>query len=220
MNKTNVLITGATGMIGQLILKLCLEDERVGQVISLVRRPTQTSHVKLQEVVVEDFLNLDSNASYFQHIDTVYYCLGVYTGAVKPDLFRAITVDYPTTLGKLVKHNNPSARFVLLSGQGADRNEKSRMMFARDKGAAENKLESMAFGNGFYSFRPGYIYPVTPRKEPNLSYRIFRWLYPLLKNLSSNASVTSQQLAKAMFVIGIEGGKQFVYENSEIVELV
>ena len=73
----------------------------------------------------------------------VYYCVGVYTGAVPRDLFRMITVDYPMALAQTIKKQAPKSAFVLLSGQGADRQEKSRMMFAKDKGEVENKLEAL-----------------------------------------------------------------------------
>ena len=215
----NVLITGATGMIGSLVLKHCLESDRVAKVISLVRRSSGVQHNKLVEIVVSDFLTLDENSPCFESVDVVYYCLGVYTGAVDREQFRKITVDYPETLAKILVKKSPNARFCLLSGAGADRTEKSRFMFSKDKGTVENLLAEMGF-RSFHSFRPGYIYPVTPRKEPNFTYKLSRALYPLIKLLGSNASIKSTELASAIFNAGINGCDLEVLENKEILKRI
>lgn len=211
-----VLITGATGMIGGLLLELCSRDERIAEVISLVRRPSAQTLPKVKELVVTDFMNYESCRPHLNDISVVFYCLGVYTGAVPPAEFRRITVDFPLTLAKLLKETSPALRFCLLSGQGADRSEKSKLMFARDKGTIENALAALAFSS-FHSFRPGYIYPVVPRKEPNFTYRLMRFLYPLVKLLGKKYSVTSVELANAMFYTGLNGGSKEVLENSDII---
>jgi uncharacterized protein YbjT (DUF2867 family) len=211
----NVLITGATGMIGGLVLEHCLQSREVAKVTSLVRRATGTRHEKLNEVIIDDFLSLDENAPYLESVDVVYYCLGVYTGAIDRELFRMITVDYPDALAKALYRKNQDFTFCLLSGAGADRNEKSRMMFAMDKGIIENKLSKMGF-KSFYAFRPGYIYPVTPRKEPNPGYRIWRALYPVIKLFGDNTSIKSTELASAMFRVGINGCDMEILENRGI----
>ena len=166
MMNYKVVITGSTGMVGGILLNQCLENEVIGEVISLVRKETRINHSKLTEIVVDDFLNYDKYSENFKGVDIIFYCLGVYTGAVSAKDFRAITVDYPVALAKRIFLFSPNARFCLLSGQGADRTEKSNIMFARDKGAAENQLSAIGF-KSFHSFRPGYIYPVTKRREPN-----------------------------------------------------
>ena len=184
----NVLITGATGMIGSLVLEQCLLSRDVATVTSLVRKHSMVEHEKLNEVVVDDFLNLDAQAPYLQAVDVVYYCLGIYTGAADRETFRQVTIDYPATLARVLIKHNPQLRFCLLSGAGADRTEKSRMMFAKDKGTIENILSTIGL-KSFHTFRPGYIYPVTPRKEPNIGYSIYRMLYPIIRRLGSNTSV-------------------------------
>lgn len=214
-----VLITGATGMIGGLVLDHCLQSQDISKVISLVRRATGKTHPKLQEVIIEDFLNLDEDADYLESIDVVYYCLGVYTGAVNRELFREITVDYPDALANVLIKNNPTLSFCLLSGAGADRAEKSRMMFAKDKGIIENLLSSKGF-RAFHAFRPGYIYPVTPRSEPNISYRLMRALYPVIKLFGKNASIRSSDLACLMFRVGLEGCVLEILENIDIQKVL
>lgn len=212
-----VIITGATGMVGNLVLKYCLKNDAVIEVVSLVRRPTDLAHVKLTEVVVSDFLNFESLSEHFKNVDAAFFCIGVYTGAVPKDEFRKITVDMPVAFARELIKYSPDASFCLLSGAGADRTEKSRTMFARDKGAAENKLSAMGF-TSFHAFRPGYIYPVEARKEPNLMYMISRNLYPLLKLLGKNATIKSTELASAMVHVGLYGEAEEILENREILK--
>ena len=152
-------------------------------------------------------------------VDHILFCVGVYTGAVPRDLFREITVDYPVELARKHLEANPKGSFSLLSGQGADRSEKSRMMFAEDKGAAENLLSTMYAGT-FYTFRPGYIYPVEKRVEPNFSYKLSRSLYPLLKHLGPKFSITSHQLAEGIFTSVVRTPDQEILENHEILNYI
>jgi len=211
----NILIAGSSGMIGNLILQNCLKRDDVQKVTSITRRKPGINHPKLIEVVYTDFLNYTAINEYFKGQDVCFYCIGVYTGQVSRDEFRKITVDYTRAFAEALKGNSPAATFCFLSGQGADQSEKSLFMFAKDKGIAENFLLSLQFANT-YIFRPGYIYPVTPRKEPNLTYRIMRKLYPVLNKIYHNGVISSGELANAMVDIGIRGGSATIYENKGI----
>jgi len=213
-----VLIAGASGMVGNITLDYCLKSSNVVEVISLVRKKSNTTHPKLKEVIVEDFIDYANDKGLFKNIDSAYFCIGVYTGSVPDKLFKQITVDYAVGFAKTLKANSPNARLCLLSGAGADRTEKSRTAFARYKGMAENKISKL--GLEFYCFRPGYIYPVTPRKEPNVLYKLFRYLYPLVKLMGSSASIKSTELAKAIYLAGINGADEEILENKDIVKLL
>jgi uncharacterized protein YbjT (DUF2867 family) len=212
----NVVITGGSGMIGSLILKRCLENEKITTVRSFVRKPTGLHHSKLIEIVMEDFENLAGLEGYFTDVNVLFFCLGVYTGQVPDSLFRKITVDYPVAFGRMLEKKSPNATFCLLSGAGADRTEKSRASFARYKGMAENSIASMQLK--FHSFRPGYIYPDESRREPNVGYTIMKYLYPLIKLLGNKYSIRSTQLANAIFNVGLNGSDQEVLENDEILK--
>lgn len=213
--KNKVVITGSTGMVGSILLQLCLDSNEVSEIIALVRKSTSIQHPKYKEVVIADFLHYQEQAHLFNDVNIVYYCLGVYTGSVPPDEFRIINYDYPLNLAKAIHENSPNARFCLLSGQGADRTEKSTMQFARDKGAIENALSALNF-ESFYSFRPGYIYPTKKRKEPNTFYVISRMVYPLLKLMGKSLSITDQQLAKTIFNVGLNGYSKEILENKDM----
>jgi uncharacterized protein YbjT (DUF2867 family) len=211
----NVIITGSSGMIGGLVLRECLERADVARVTTVVRRPSRTKHAKLNEVVHDDLLDLSTVSEQLKEQDICFFCVGVYTGAVPSDVFRRITVDCTAAFARALKQQSPHVVFCLLSGDGADRTEKSRMMFARDKGTAENILVGLGFDR-FHTFRPGYIYPVEPRTEPNGMYRMMRVLWkPLLSKLGPNVGVASTQLAHAMVEVAFGGGKE-ILENRDI----
>ena len=217
--KKKVLITGSTGMVGGNILKLCFESDEVVEVKSLVRKYSNTKHEKYKEIVINDFLKYEDHLAILSEIDIVFYCLGAYTGTLPADEFRKVNVDYPLNLAKALRLKSPNAVFCLLSGQGADRSEKSSMQFARDKGAIENALSNLNF-KAFYAFRPGYIYPTTKRKEPNFFYVLSRYIYPFIKLLGKNLSITDQQLAKVMFAVGLNGYPKEILENMDMRILV
>ncbi len=214
----NVIITGATGMVGSIVLQHCLKSEQIGKVISIARRKTNIEDKKLTEVIHEDFLNYEQVKDQFKDIDIAYFCIGVYTGAVPDSDFKEITVDYTKTFVDALKSESPQARVCFLSGTGADRTEKSRTSFARYKGMAENYMDNS--GIEFYSFRPAYIFPVTKRKEPNLIYTISRRLYPIIKLFGKNASIKSTELAEAMFQVGLTGTERSFLENDDILKLL
>lgn len=211
----NVIITGSTGMVGNLILQQCIGSDQIKHVVTISRRKTGINHTKITEELHSEFLDYTSLEDHFKGIDIAFYCIGVYTGNVPRNEFKKITVDYTKAFADMLKKHSPSATFCFLSGQGADRTGKSRAMFARDKGEAENYLISKDFEQT-YIFRPGYIYPVTPRKEPNLAYKITRAIYPLLKRIYPNGVITSVGLANAIFKTGIEGGEKTIFENKDI----
>jgi len=214
-----VIITGATGMVGGLVLEKCIKDSSISKVVSIGRRAAKVEHDKLTQIVEPDFKNLESHQSHFKGIDCAYFCLGVYTGAVPTEKFKEITVDYTTQFATYLKQNSPSATFCLLSGAGADQKEKSRTAFARFKGMSENQLIALNFDR-FHSFRPGYIYPVKKRKSPNMMYSVSRALYPVLKLFGKNASITSDQLASAMQKSLHHTPKSSILENRDILEFL
>ena len=211
-----VLIAGSSGMIGGLVLKNCLDRDDVAEVTSIVRKVSGIKHPKLTEVVHDDFLNFGSIEKYFNNQDVCFYCIGVYTGQVPKAVFTRITVDFTKAFAVMLKRCSPGSVFCFLSGSGADSKERSMILFARDKGKAENFLLGLAFRSTFI-FRPGYIYPVTPRREPNFSYRVFRVLYKyILAFVFPSVGVTSVQLAEVMTSVGFNGGEKIIYENEDI----
>ena len=216
----NVIITGASGMIGKLILENCLKNSDVNRITSITRKPSGISHPKLTEVIHDDFLNFESVADYFKDQQVCFFCIGVYTGAVNRDEFRKITVDYTKAFSEMLRKQNDQTTFCFLSGAGADQSGKSKLMFAQDKGIAENNLISLNF-SALHIFRPAYIYPVMKRKEPNLLYKVMRVIYkPIISTIYPNGGITSVELAGVMTNAGLEGSERLIFENRDIRALI
>jgi uncharacterized protein YbjT (DUF2867 family) len=211
-----VIITGASGMVGGIILAHCLESKEIGEVRLFVRKPTGKTHPKIREVVVSDFKDYTGMEDAFKDVTAAYFCIGVYTGAVPDAQFREITVDYTKAFADSLKQQSPGAVVCFLSGAGADPKEKSKTSFARYKGMAENYLIGKDFG-GLFIFRPAYIYPVEKRKEPNFSYRLFRALYPVLGALGESLSIKSTELGAAMYHAGLQAPEKTILENKDII---
>jgi uncharacterized protein YbjT (DUF2867 family) len=211
----NIIITGTNGMIGKLVLESCLLRKDVSKIVSITRKSISIIHEKLVEVIHADFLEYTSIEHYFKNIDVCYYCMGVYTGQVPTPEFKKITVDFTKAFATILKKHNENISFCFLSGQGADSNEKSKILFAREKGIAENILLKLKFAHT-HIFRPGYIYPNTPRQEPNFFYKLMRILYKPIAAIYPNIGVTSIQLANKMVSVGLEGGDKIVYENKDL----
>jgi nucleoside-diphosphate-sugar epimerase len=211
----NIIITGSNGMIGKLVLENCLKRDDVNKITSITRRTTGITHEKLIEVIHDDFLDYSNIEEHFKNQDVCFYCIGVYTGQVPTDEFKKITVEFTKVFSQTIKRNNENTIFCFLSGQGADSSERSPILFAKQKGIAENYLLNLYFKKT-HIFRPGYIYPDIPRKEPNLSYKILRILYPVLSKVYSNIGITSTKLAEKMVDIGMNGGDRVIYENKFI----
>ena len=218
MSGKNVIIMGATGMVGGCALRICLKNLNVSRVTVLGRSRTGIHDARLHEVVVEDFSDYSVLTDVLENQEAALFCLGAYTGAVPDDLFRQITVDYTLAFARALHKASPQAAFCFLSGQGADQTAKSRMAFARYKGVAEKALLEIGF-HRVHIFRPGYIYPVTPRKEPNLMYTVSRFLYPLLRRIYPNIGISSEDLAAAMVHAGLYGTGEHqnpILENRDI----
>jgi len=211
-----VVLLGASGMVGKLILELAVSSPKVLQVTSIVRKSGGFKDPKLKEVVHSNFLDFSAIESELVDQDVCFFCIGVYTGQVKADEFRKITVGFTEAFARSLRANSQKTSFVFLSGQGADSSEKSGILFAKEKGRAENILLSLNFNQTFLA-RPGYIYPTTPRREPNFSYVVFKYAYAwLLRFVYPNIGITSTELARAMFRAGMSGAPKTILENKDL----
>ena len=217
-----LVIVGATGMVGGYALRYALGLPAVERVTSISRRKTGISHPKLDEVLHQDFSDCSGLAQTLAGQDAAVFCLGTYTGTVTDAEMRTITVDYTVEFSRVFRRSSPDASFSFLSGSGADSTGRSRMAFARYKGEAEKAL----LGSGFprlYIFRPAYIYPVEPRREPNFSYRLLRSVYPVFHLLFPNQVIRADDLAKAMVDVTIRTRartEQVILENRDIRTMV
>jgi uncharacterized protein YbjT (DUF2867 family) len=202
-----LVIVGATGMVGGYCLRDALEHPGVARVTSIGRRKLGISHPKLTEVLHPDFADCSPLAEVLSDQDAE---------------LRTITVDYTIEFVRVLRLGSPGAAFSFLSGSGADPTGRSRIPFARYKGEAEKALLAAGFPRA-YIFRPAYIYPVEPRKEPNFSYRLLRTIYPAFRLLYPNQVIPADDLARSMVDAVISGtGRRAgpVLENRDIRAMV
>ena len=217
-----LVIVGATGMVGGYALRYALQQPDVEHVTSVGRRKLGISHSKLTEVLHPDFADCSALAETLTGRDAAIFCLGTYTGVVTNTELRRITVDYTVEFARILRASSPDAAFSFLSGSGADPTGRSRIAFARYKGEAEKALLAAGFPR-VYIFRPAYIYPVEPRKEPNFSYRLLRAIYPVFRVLFPNQVIRADDLARAMVEVAVQPtgeGEVFVFENRDIRAMV
>jgi uncharacterized protein YbjT (DUF2867 family) len=221
LGKKSLVIVGASGMVGGYALRYSLDHPAVKRVTSIGRRNLGISHPKLTEVVHRDFADCSALAETLSGQDAAIFCLGVYTGAVSDAELRTITVDYTVEFARVLRGSSPSAAFSFLSGSGADPTGRSRIPFARYKGEAEKALLAAGFPR-INIFRPAYIYPVDPRKEPNFSYRILRVIYPVFRVLFPNQVIPADDLAGAMVDAALRGtaDRGPIFENRDIRAMV
>jgi uncharacterized protein YbjT (DUF2867 family) len=211
-----LVIVGASGMVGGYALRYALDHPAVGRVMAIGRRKLGIAHPKLDEVLHRDFADCSALAETLSGQDAAIFCLGTYTGSVSDAELRKVTVDYTVEFARVLHGSSPDAGFSFLSGNGADQTGQSRMAFARYKGEAEKALLATGFPR-VYLFRPAYIYPVEPRKEPNLSYR------PSFGCCSPTRLIRADDLARAMVNIAVRktgepGG--LILENRDIRAMV
>jgi uncharacterized protein YbjT (DUF2867 family) len=217
-----LVIVGATGMVGGYSLRFALDNSTVKSVTSIGRKRLGISHPKLKEVLHQNFADCSPLADALSSQDAVVYCLGTYTGSVSDAELRTITADYTIEFARVLQGNSPEAAFSFLSGSGADQSGQSRLAFARYKGEAEKALLTAGFPR-VYLFRPAYIYPAEPRKEPNLSYRLLRAIYPAFRVLFPNQVIRADDLGRAMVHVAISGAgerRSLVLENRDIQAMV
>ena len=221
-DQARLVIAGATGMVGGYALRYALDHPAVGAVTAIGRRKLGTAHPKLKEVLHQDFTDRSALSDALSGQDAAILCLGAYTGAVSDAELRKVTVDYTIAFARALRGANPAAAFSFLSGSGADPTGRGRLAFARYKGEAEKALVAAGFPR-VYIFRPAYIYPVEPRKEPNFSYRLLRAIYPAFRVLFPNQVLRADDLARAMVDVadrrtGEPGGLAF--ENRDVRAMV
>ena len=217
-----LVIVGATGMVGGYALRYALQRPDVEHVTSVGRRKLGISHSKLTEVLHPDFADCSALAETLTGRDAAIFCLGTYTGVVTDMELRRITVDYTLEFARILRASSPDAAFSFLSGNGADPTGQSRIAFARYKGEAEKALLAAGFPR-VYIFRPAYIYPVEPRKEPNFGYRLLRAIYPAFRVLFPNQVIRADDLARAMVEVAVRPtgeGEVVVFENRDIRAMV
>ncbi len=214
----NVVVFGATGMVGAGVLLECLEDARVASVLVVGRRPCGVRHAKVRELVREDFYDWRDVAPDLEGHDACFFCLGVSAAGMSEEAYARVTHDLTLAAAQALLAASPSLTFCYVSGQGTDSTERGRFMWARVKGRTENRL--LATVPDAYMFRPGFIQPLrgvrsrTPLYQA--IYSVAGAAYPLLKRVAPRFVTTTVNVGRAMIRVADEGYGKRILENADI----
>jgi uncharacterized protein YbjT (DUF2867 family) len=217
-----VILFGATGMVGQGVLRECLLDPGVETVLAIGRSPAGQRHVKLREIVHQDFLDYSVIESQLAGFDACFFCLGVSSVGMNEERYRHLTYDITLAAARTLAKLNPGMVFTYVTGRSTDSTEQGPMMWARIKGKTENDLLKLPF-KAAYMFRPAGIQPLhgVRSKTPWVQaiYVVAAPLLSYLNRVAPNYMTTSEQLGRAMIKVAREGYPKPVLESEDINRL-
>jgi uncharacterized protein YbjT (DUF2867 family) len=217
-----VILFGATGMVGQGVLRECLLDSGVERVLAVGRAATPQRAEKLRNLVVDNFLDFSAVEPDLSGYDACFFCLGITSAGMTEADYRRVTYDVALAAARALVRINPGMTFVFVSGAGADSTERGRLMWARVKGQTENALLALPF-KVVYVFRPAAIQPLHGIRSKtawvNAAYAVLGPLYPLWKRLAPNYVTTTEQVGRAMLAVARRGAPKHVLENADINRL-
>lgn len=218
----NVILFGATGMVGQGVLRECLLDPDVQQILSVVRGPSGQHDPKLRELVHADFFDYSDIERELTGFDACFFTLGATSGGMSEQQYHHITYELTMEAAETLARLNPSMTFLYVSGAGTDSTESGRIMWARIKGKTENALLNLPF-KAAYMFRPGFIQPLhgitSKTKFYRILYSLLNPIMPLLKAIFPRQITTTERLGRAMLKVATQGFPKPILEARDINSL-
>ncbi|GAA4093977.1 NAD-dependent epimerase/dehydratase family protein [Mucilaginibacter panaciglaebae] len=210
-----VIITGATGMVGEGVLLHCLNNPEVEKILIVNRRHYDLQHPKLSELLVPDFIEVSKVSDRLAGYDGCFFCAGVTSLGKKEPEYTHLTYDITLTFAGAVAKANPNLVFTYVSGSHTDSTEKGSTMWARVKGRTENALFRLPYKKA-YAFRPGVMKPVEGQKSLNKYFKYFAWLYPVIDLFAPKAVLTLHQVGQAMINCVTKGYNKPILEIADI----
>lgn len=221
MNKLKVIITGATGMIGEGVLHECLNHPEVEKVLVITRKSCGYSNPKLNELIHGDFQDFSSISDSLIGYNACYFCLGVTSVGKSEAEYTRLTYTLTLSFAQILASLNPDMTFCYISGAGTDSTANGRTMWARVKGKTENDLMKLPFKQ-VYLFRPGGIEPFLPLKPTQTYYKTYkylRWLFAIMKTIAPSMVIKLKDLAAAMINASLIGYSKNILEMKDMKAL-
>lgn len=217
-----VLIFGATGMVGQGVLRECLLDPGVAEVVAIGRSPMGRSDPKLRAIIHADMTDYSTLGPELGGFDACFFCLGITSAGLSEAAYSRVTYDMPVAAAQALVKASPQAVFILVSGASADSSGQGRVMWARVKGRAENAVLKLPF-RGVYVFRPGGIRPMHGITSRTGWYRVLYGLttplWPILQRRFPRYVTSTEQIGKAMLKVAREGAPGHILDSADINRL-
>lgn len=214
--KIKVIVTGATGMVGEGVLHECLLHDDVEQVLVINRKPCGESHPKLKEIIHPDFFDFSAIENQLTGYNACFFCLGVSSIGMKEPEYKKLTYDLTMHVAQTLSRKNDNMVFCYVSGTSTDSSEKGKLMWARIKGKTENDLMKLPFKKT-YNFRPGIIEPTKGLKNTLGFYKYTGWLIPVVRLFMP--VVTLKQIGISMIHCVTKGFEKQILEVKDIIEL-
>lgn len=213
-----VIITGASGMVGEGVLLECIANDKVADILVVGRKACGQTHPKVTEYLVPDFLDMKSDDAKLAGYDACFFCAGISSVGMKEEVYTKITFDTTIHFAEVVSTQNPQMTFIYVSGAGTDSSEKGSSMWARVKGKTENTLVAMPFKQ-VYNFRPGFMKLTPGQKNALPLYKYIGWMFPFFKFILPNSTSTIRQVGRAMIKVLDNGSEKHVVDVKTINEL-
>ncbi|MEZ4295009.1 MAG: NAD(P)H-binding protein [Polyangiaceae bacterium] len=217
-----ILLLGATGMVGQGVLRECLADPRVTRVVIIGRTPLGQQHEKLQEILHKDFLDFTPLRAELTGFDACFFCLGISASGLTEEAYHRITYETTLAFAQVLVEQSPASTFIYVSGAGTDSTEKGRFMWARVKGKTENALFKLPFKSAIM-FRPGYIQPLHGIRSKTRLYRmvyaVMAPFFPFWRWVLPRYVTTTEDVGRAMLQVALHGTEKKLLENGDIGDL-
>ena len=208
-----VILFGATGMVGQGVLRECLLDAGVTEVLSVGRSPSGQKHDKLREFLRKDLFEVEQLEGY----DACFFCLGVSSAGMSEADYTHLTYDLTLAWAQALARRNPALTFIYVSGKGTG----GKSMWAQVKGRTEKAL--LALFKSAYMFRlaglRGVHGEVSKARATRIAYSILSPLLPLARALAPGLVLTTEELGRAMIRAAREGAPKRVLESKDLLAL-
>ena len=217
-----VIIFGATGMVGQGVLRECMVDPGIDNVLVVGRSPTGVRNAKLVEIIHDNFLDYSAIETQLTGFDACFFCLGVSSIGMSEQRYRHLTYDITLAAATTLARLNPQMVFTYVTGAGTDSTEQGSRMWARIKGKTENDLLKLPF-RAAYMFRPGAIQPLHGARSKTAwvqaAYTATWPLWSVLRLISPRLVTSTEQIGRAMIRVAREGYPRKVLEMEDINSL-
>lgn len=220
MNTTaiKVIITGATGMVGEGVLHECLQNPEISEVLIVNRKSLGLIHPKLKEIIHADFFDLSAIESQLEGYQACFFCLGITSVGVDDATYFKMTYSLTLHFARILSTKTPDMTFCYVSGVGTDSTESGSSNWAKVKGKTENELMKLPFQQ-VYAFRPGFIKPTKGLSKTHNFYKYISWLFPLGRALYPNGFCTLEELALSMIYVTGQGKGRQIINGTEIIAL-
>ena len=215
-NQNNVVITGATGMVGEGVLMQCLASDEINSVLVINRKPCGYEHPKLKEIIHADFFDFSAIESQLAGYNACFFCLGITSVGVDNEVYYRMTYTLTMHVAETLSRLNNNMTFCYVSGGGT--NENGRLKWAQVKGKTENDLTKLPFYQVF-NFRPGFIKPLKGQKYAHNFYKYINWLFPIGRAVYPSGFCTMAELAEAMINTLSRHGERRILEGKDIIAM-